>query len=314
MPIKVRCPDGHVLKISSKYAGKKVRCPKCKQTVVVPAAEKSKSKPKSKPKSESESKPTPGPPPRKSKSNDKADASRQKSSSEAAPPESAEKPPRPKRTEKKPASSRKPVEQEPVPTAPETSEEPPADELDTVEAPPTAEEIADATPVQGYEADEGKRVSVYGLAAMMVMLAIVNGIPAVWQVIQFVQAEQPYYLEPWTHMLLLLSGIQLTYAIYLAQLPDWSTTRVAMVFTALMTTFYAAGLGLATTAASDNQMIDFLGLNDELQAGRLTSWCLIMLALNGLVTYFNSRVSIRWHKSFMITASIPVEQTWEVDV
>ena len=38
MPIKVSCSCGHAFKAPSKYAGKKVKCPKCKEPLVVPAA------------------------------------------------------------------------------------------------------------------------------------------------------------------------------------------------------------------------------------------------------------------------------------
>jgi hypothetical protein len=39
MPIKIKCPNGHLLAVKDDLAGKRIRCPKCEQTVLVPAAE-----------------------------------------------------------------------------------------------------------------------------------------------------------------------------------------------------------------------------------------------------------------------------------
>ncbi len=38
MSIKVTCPNGHSLKIKTKYAGKTGRCPICKARIIVPPA------------------------------------------------------------------------------------------------------------------------------------------------------------------------------------------------------------------------------------------------------------------------------------
>ncbi|MEM7479171.1 MAG: hypothetical protein AAF483_29655 [Planctomycetota bacterium] len=37
MAIEVKCPNGHRIKAPEKYAGKKVKCPKCKVVILVPA-------------------------------------------------------------------------------------------------------------------------------------------------------------------------------------------------------------------------------------------------------------------------------------
>jgi hypothetical protein len=39
MPIKVKCPNGHLLAIKDELAGKRIRCPKCEHTVLVPGVE-----------------------------------------------------------------------------------------------------------------------------------------------------------------------------------------------------------------------------------------------------------------------------------
>ena len=41
MSIKVTCPNGHSLKIKTKYAGKTGRCPICKARITVPAEDSS---------------------------------------------------------------------------------------------------------------------------------------------------------------------------------------------------------------------------------------------------------------------------------
>ncbi len=191
--------------------------------------------------------------------------------------------------------------------------------LEPVEAPPTAEELTDAKPTRGYQADEDKRVTVYGLALLMAVVAVITCIPSVWALVYNFQNE--LYQPRWIYLLLLLGSVQLAYAIFLAQVHDWSTAQVAMVFTALLTTFFAMGLGIATTSEADNEMLSYLGILfsgdrelDRLADGSMLSWCLIMTALNGLLTYFNSRVAFRWHKTYLIATTIPTEQTWEMEV
>jgi len=39
MSIKVTCPNGHSLKIKTKYAGKTGRCPICKARIIVPSGD-----------------------------------------------------------------------------------------------------------------------------------------------------------------------------------------------------------------------------------------------------------------------------------
>ncbi len=191
--------------------------------------------------------------------------------------------------------------------------------LEPVEAPPTAEELTDAKPTRGYQADEDKRVTIYGLALLMAVVAVITCIPSVWALVYNFQNE--LYQPRWIYLLLLLGSVQLAYAIFLAQVHDWSAAQVAMVFSAMLTTFFAMGLGIATTSEADNQMLNYLGILfsgdrelDRLADGSMLSWCLIMTALNGLLTYFNSRVAFRWHKTYLIATTIPTEQTWEMEI
>ena len=93
------------------------------------------------------------------------------------------------------------------------------------------------------------RRRVQAIAWSLALLALLNAVPVA---IVFLRPEEPgaTHLERWALGILLLGILQLCYAIYLLQVPDWSSARVVSVVTLGIATAYAtsgwhANVGIA---------------------------------------------------------------------
>jgi hypothetical protein len=127
--------------------------------------------------------------------------------------------------------------------------------------------------------------------------ALVGMAPALGEVVEHLRAEHSPGVAPWAHLVLWVGVIQLSYAIYLIQLADWSSAWMTAHASLLVSAFYAMGLGVGLFSGRQaSGAIVALGLTDRHHTGQLTGWCLIMLSLTLLVTYFLGRLSLRWHR------------------
>jgi len=151
--------------------------------------------------------------------------------------------------------------------------------------------------VRGYEHDIYQRRTVYYLGVALILTALFGAIPAAMDILDNLRAIDPPGISRWAFALLFASGIQLAYAVYLIQLPDWSTTWVVSLFTLGMATGYAMFLAIIL-AKKDNQIIQLLELADNLYGNKAAGWCLIMLSISSLLAYFSGRISVRWHHAY----------------
>ena len=165
----------------------------------------------------------------------------------------------------------------------------------------SAERPASPEPTQGYQADPTRRTTVYQLAAALVVAALFSTIPAFMDVMDHLQTVRSAGVSPWALLVLLASCLQVAYALYMAQMPDWSTVWVASVVNLLLATLYAMLLGVLLLADQHSQFIRLVGLADQLHAHRAASWCVIMLSLSCLLAYGMGRFSVRWHRTYALT-------------
>jgi hypothetical protein len=154
--------------------------------------------------------------------------------------------------------------------------------------------------VRGFEHDPSKKWTVYYLAIFMALAAMFGTVPALMDAVGHFRSLDSRGIAPWAYGLILLGGMQLAYALYLAQLPDWSTVWVVSLVALFMATAYAMLLGLILLAREESQLIQLLGLADKLYGNKATGWTLIMLSLSGLLAYFSGRISVRWHHAYRI--------------
>lgn len=99
----------------------------------------------------------------------------------------------------------------------------------------------------------------------------------------------------WVYILVLASGIQLAYAVYVLQLPDWSTVWVAALVSLCLATGYAMFTGVSLLSNEQSRIIQGLGLS-EIRGHRIAGWCLVMLSITGLSAYVGGQTSVRWQR------------------
>jgi hypothetical protein len=186
-----------------------------------------------------------------------------------------------------------------LPTGPSTGpNSDPTTTDDTRQAPPLETDEVEL-PVRGYEADRDKVATVRWLAAAILLTGLVGTVPALIDVVEHSLSETSEGLSRWACGLFLVGLLQCAYAVYLVQLPDWSSVWVVTIFTLAIAASYAAMFGLTLLSSDQGHFVQVLDLADRLRGGKATAWCLIMLSLMSLTSYFSGRVGARWRSAFI---------------
>ena len=150
---------------------------------------------------------------------------------------------------------------------------------------------------RGVEHDRDKRRLVLHLGLSIAATAVVGALPAVLALAEQFGTESFLPTERWIQVLLFITGIQIAYALYLVQLPDWSSVRVVSLVLMLVTAAYAMVLGVAIMSKEQSHIVRALDLIGRLQGGKALSWCFLMLCLTGSVAYFSGRIGVRWYRA-----------------
>jgi hypothetical protein len=98
----------------------------------------------------------------------------------------------------------------------------------------------------------------------------------------------------WVWIVLLLAAVEVTYAIWLASLPDWSTLWIGMVLCAGLAAIQALALGLVMATPAMRSLP--IGL-DEVRTS-LGSWSACLLALHAGLAYAAGWISTRWRREY----------------
>ncbi len=152
----------------------------------------------------------------------------------------------------------------------------------------------------GYQPDQEKLGAAYLLAMLVALLGIFSMIPATYDVVRYLSNTDSEFVGRWAFMLFFLGLIHLAYAIYLAQLPDWSSAWVLTGVTLGQGAIYAMLLTAIYLVRGRSQLVQALDLGPYVDNGQAIAWCFIMLLLTGLTAYFCGRVSIRWRRSYLL--------------
>jgi hypothetical protein len=173
--------------------------------------------------------------------------------------------------------------------------------------PPTAASMTPTpertTPARGYEPDQHKRWTVYQLGTALILAAVFGMIPAFLNVAEQWQLINSPGVACWALMLFFVGVLQIAYAAYLIQVPDWSTAWVISLVTLGLATLYAMLLGLILLGREDSQVIQFLELVEHIHGNRAPGWCVIMLSLSCLLAYCSGRISVRWYDAYHLLTS-----------
>jgi hypothetical protein len=150
-------------------------------------------------------------------------------------------------------------------------------------------------------ADASRTLAVYQLAAALGLVALFSVAPAVWDVIEYLQAEEldTPFVARWALVLFFVGVVQLAYAVYLFQLPDWTSVWIVTMWLLALAFGYAGVLGLVLISQADGFLVGPHGLQlaDKLAGGQAALWCLCMVSLATILAFFAGRMSVQWHKA-----------------
>jgi hypothetical protein len=129
--------------------------------------------------------------------------------------------------------------------------------------------------------EAARTLAVYQLAAALVGAALFSVAPAVWDLVEYLRIDGSPFVARWALLLFFIGVLQLAYAVYLFQLPDWSSVWVITVFALCGAALYAAVLGIVLMSAPDGVLVGPHGLQlaDKLAGGKAALWCVAMVAL-----------------------------------
>ncbi len=148
-------------------------------------------------------------------------------------------------------------------------------------------------------ADAARTLAAYQLAFALAAAALFSVVPAVWDVVEFLRTADSAFVARWALALFFLGVVQLAYAVYLFQLPDWTTVWVVTLFSLALAAVYAAVLGLVLLSPPDGFLVGSGGLQlaDKLSGGKAALWCLCMISLSTILAFFAGRLGTSWHRA-----------------
>jgi hypothetical protein len=179
----------------------------------------------------------------------------------------------------------------------------PASEPTPIASEPAPPPLADVQPTvsAALHADASRTLAVYQLAAALAIVALFSVAPAVWDVIEYLQTEDldAPFVARWALVLFFLGVVQLAYAVYLFQLPDWTSVWVVTVWLLVLAFGYAGVLGVVLISQADGFLVGPHGLQlaDKLAGGQAALWCLCMVSVATILAFFAGRMSVQWRRA-----------------
>jgi hypothetical protein len=136
---------------------------------------------------------------------------------------------------------------------------------------------------------KAERRTARQLAAVAAVAALTSVLPV------FVGHADLLTPPPWALATVFLAVLQLIYAAWMINAPDWASARVQMVVCAVLATIYAMLMTLTMITPVNHPLI--LGLGEVRRAA--PAWCGLMFVLMGAATWFCGRASARWRRLAM---------------
>ncbi len=134
-----------------------------------------------------------------------------------------------------------------------------------------------------------RRISLR-LAAVAVVAAVVSVAPV------FVSGHTNLLAAPpWALAAVFLAVLQLVFAAWVINAPDWASARVQMVLCAVLATLYAMLMTLTLITPPNYPLL--LGLGEVRHAA--PGWCGLMFVVMGAATWFCGWTSAKWRRSLV---------------
>lgn len=133
-------------------------------------------------------------------------------------------------------------------------------------------------------------------AFCLCIVALINAFPAMYQWIAWLGHPEIQPLPRWTYLQIFLGAIYFVYAIFLAQIPDWSAMRSVSAFL-LVSAFLFGTISTSLLLGGGSGVVsEFFGIPFSMNR-RACIWCVAMLCLATLMSYWAGKESWHWQKA-----------------
>jgi hypothetical protein len=142
------------------------------------------------------------------------------------------------------------------------------------------------------------------LSLVLAALAIFGVAPAVWEWFELWRNPEQPPVPPWVFALLITGVLQLAYAVYLSQVPDWSALWATTIATLAVAAAWAALLGTTLLGRDESALVTLFRYADKLEGNRAAMWCFIMLCFTSVLAYFLGHTAVRWQRSYRLLREV----------
>lgn len=144
-------------------------------------------------------------------------------------------------------------------------------------------------PAGAVEPSWSERRMAWQLAAVVAASAALGLVP----VLALSHGNLPA-APPWALLAVLLAAVQVVFAGWMANAPDWATARVQMMVSAVATTIYAMAMTFLIITPDRKQLP--LGLDDVRRLSLAPAWCGLMFMVMAAVTWHCGYTAARWRR------------------
>ncbi len=153
------------------------------------------------------------------------------------------------------------------------------------------------------DANSDRKLLARFFAICLCIVAIVNMVPALYHWIHWTQLSEEVALPRWIYIQVFVGALYLIYAVFLAQIPDWSALRaVAVAMLVMAFVFGVVSTGLLMGGGQGN-LSSFLGIPFTLNR-QACIWCVAMLCLATLMAYWGGKESMNWQRTEFLMKEI----------
>lgn len=152
----------------------------------------------------------------------------------------------------------------------------------------------------GWLPPADQAATAFSLSLVLAALALFGVAPAVWEWFELWRNPDQPPVPPWVFAMLITGVLQLAYAVYLAQAPDWSALWATTIATLAAAAAWAALLGTTLLGRDESVLVTLFRYADKLEGNRAAMWCFIMLCFTSVLAYFLGHTAVRWQRSYRL--------------
>ncbi|MEC9093577.1 MAG: hypothetical protein VX438_12770, partial [Planctomycetota bacterium] len=147
----------------------------------------------------------------------------------------------------------------------------------------------------------------YALSWALVIIGIFLLGPVIYTMLGWIGKDYHLPLGRWSLLLVFLSAFQFLYAVFLFQIPDWTTTRLVSYLMLAMTVFSTCLLAITLLSQENSSFFKYLQLS-IVDKGKISSWLTVMSIGFGMMSYLCGRTTQQWMKEES-RRRLPVQST-----